>query len=184
MKTSVLNIVVFCLGWLTGSVYRRWVKSRAAAKTAALRDRLRAMLPDLPIASWGTVWLSIAVICLGFVYWNDHRRWDHYLDCQNELAVATVARAPATVARDAAQSDANASQFLLDQVLYDISISIPIDGNPPTHAERQTALEAYSRLPAASERARDSYDDLVRAQRTLDDVRDRYTLPVCGDPPD
>lgn len=137
----------------------------------------------VPAFSWGTILLAIAVMVVSISYWLDHNRWNEFLDCQVKIASASVARSVPTAERDAAQTAANRAQRRLNSVLYDISQTIPLDGEPPTPREQQVALTAYERLGPVTRQAERAYVLLTHRQTVLDRVRGDNPLPDCGPSP-
>lgn len=167
--------VVFSIGWVAGHTYRLfaqgWFDKNVWKKVHALG------------VDWPVIMLALALLLGSTLYWRDHIRWSNYLDCQEELSTAQFNRAQPTVQRDLAQAAANKAQRRLNQVLYDISQTIPLDGKPPTPDEQQAAIDAYARLGPVTGQASAAYDLLVKNQRALDAVRERFPLPDCGGAP-
>lgn len=190
MRYAVIGGLSFVVGFVVGVLYRHFcadgclrILRRLNARWVDRGEGAGVRRPDIPVVSWGTILLAVAVVFIGFTYWLDHQRWDAYLDCQDDFAQATLPRQSAAADLNTTQTQTNVAQARLNAALNEVVVAFTVGGDNPTPAQRHRADVAFADLGDASDAAARASAQLVSRQRAYDRVIEANPLPACGSSP-
>lgn len=190
MRYVAVGAASFVVGFTIGVLYRHFCEDRCLRVLRRINARwidkgaeAGVRRPDIPVVSWGTILLAVAVVFIGFTYWLDHQRWDDYLDCQDDFAAATVPRQVAAADLNRVQTRVNVSQAQLNAALNEVVAAFTAGGDQQTPAQQHRAQEAFADLGREADAAARASARLVTRQQAYDRVIAANPLPTCGGSP-